>query len=134
MRAHLRVTVWLAGGDALAILILSIAGYLSHYAGREDFNFRWASTFFPFWLGWILAALIGALYQVEVAGQWKTAAWRALIAGALAAPFATMLRGLYLNAAVSPVFMIVLTANAALAMVLWRVFWAWLSQRKKLYG
>jgi glucose uptake protein GlcU len=134
MRAHTRVTAWLIGGDALAILVLSVAGYLSHYAGQEAFTFRWLSTFLPFWLGWVLAAMLGGMYRAEIAARWQSAAWRAVIAGALAAPFATMLRGLYLNAAVAPIFMIVLTATAALAMSIWRLFWAWLAQRKILYG
>lgn len=126
--------MWLICGDAIAALILAVGGYLMHYTGIEPFSLRWLSTFLPFCLGWAIAALPAGLYQAPVASRWQQAVWRAALAGALAAPFATMLRGLYLNAAVSPVFMLVLTANAALAMALWRGAWSRLAAWKKFYG
>ncbi len=129
-----RITLWLVCGDAFAALILAIVGYLMHYAGREPFSWRWLSTFLPFCLGWALAAVPAGLYQAPIASRWQASVWRAGLAGALAAPFATMLRGLYLNAAVSPIFMLVLTANAALVMILWRGIWARLAGWKKIYG
>jgi glucose uptake protein GlcU len=134
MQVHSRITLWLICGDALAALILAVVGYLMHYAGIEPFSLRWLSTFLPFCLGWAIAAVPAGLYQAPVASRWQQAVWRAALAGALAAPFATMLRGLYLNAAVSPVFMLVLTANAALAMAVWRGAWSRLAVWKKFYG
>ena len=115
----------LIAGDVLAILILSIYGYWTHYAGKEAFSFRWLSTFLPFILGWALAAIPMGLYDPKTANYWQAAFWRACLAGALAAPFATMLRGFWLNAAVLPLFMAVLTAFGALAMTLWRAGYAW---------
>ena len=115
-------------------LSLAVIGYLSHYAGVEPFSLRWLSTFLPFCLGWAVAAALSGLYVPGIASRWQAAIWRAALAGVLAAPFAAMLRGLYLNAAVSPLFMIVLCANAALAMAIWRGAWAWLAHRKKFYG
>lgn len=134
MQAHSRNTLWLVCGDALVALALSIAGYLTHYAGLEPFSLRWLSTFLPLCLGWAIAAGLAGLYQPSIAKRWQAAVWRAGLAGVLAAPFATMMRGLYLNAAVSPVFMIVMVANTALAMAVWRGIWAWLAGWKKLYG
>jgi hypothetical protein len=134
MQAHSRIQWWLIGGDVLAALILAMVGYLSHYAGREPFSLRWMSTFLPFCLGWAMAAGMAGLFRASIASRWQDAVWRAALAGALAAPFATMLRGLYLNAAVSTIFMLVLTANAAFAMALWRGIWARLAAWKKFYG
>jgi len=134
MQEHTHKTWWLVCGDGLVILVLSIAGYLTHYAGQESFSLRWMSTFFPFWLGWTAAALLGGLYSAGIQSRWQTAVWRGAVAGILAAPFATMLRGLYLNTAVSPLFMIVLTATAGLALAVWRASWALLARRMKFYG
>lgn len=118
-------------GDILAILIVAIYGYLTHYAGKEAFGLRWLNTFLPFCLGWAMASIPMGLYLPGTRDNWKRAFWRAGLAGALAAPFATMLRGLWLNAAITPIFMAVLTAFGALAMILWRAAWAWFSTRNR---
>lgn len=125
---------WLIGGDVLAGLVLALVGYLMHYSGVEPFSLRWLSTFLPFCLGWAIAAIPMGLFQTAIAARWRQAVWRAVLAGALAAPFATMLRGIYLNAAIAPIFMLVLTAFAALAMGLWRGIWAVLAARAARHG
>jgi hypothetical protein len=129
-----KISVWIAIGDLLVVLTLSVSGYLFHYAGHEPFSFHWLSTFLPLCLGWFLAAVPMHLYDPSVSSRRLSALWRAALAGVLGAPFATMLRGLYLNAAVPPIFMIVLTASTVFAMAMWRSIWAWISQRKNLYG
>jgi hypothetical protein len=134
MQLRTQVTWWLVGGDILAVLVLSIIGYLMHYAGKEPFSFRWLSTFLPFCLGWGMAASLAGLYSAPVASHWRESVWRAALAGILAAPFAAMVRGLYLDAAVSPLFMIVLSAFAMATMALWRGIWAMLASRKNFYG
>jgi hypothetical protein len=126
--------IWLITGDTLALLLLSVIGYLNHYAGREAFGFRWLTTFLPLCLGWALAAIPMGLYTPPIAGNWRQAAWRGLAAAFLAAPFATMLRGMLLGAAVVPIFMVVLSAFGGLAMMLWRGAWAWFTARKRPYG
>ncbi len=130
MQLSKRIPIGLLAGDMLAILILAIFGYLMHYAGKEAFSLRWLSTFLPFCLGWAMAAVPMGLYAPGTRDRWQQVFWRAGLAGALAAPFATMLRGFWLNAAVSPIFMGVMTAFGALAMILWRSAWAWFTGRK----
>lgn len=131
MQSSTRIPVGLILGDALAILILAIFGYLTHYAGKEAFSLRWMSTFLPFCLGWAIAAIPMGLYTPGTRDSWKSVFWRAGLAGALAAPFATMLRAFWLNAAVSPIFMAVMTAFGALAMIVWRSAWAWFAGRDR---
>jgi hypothetical protein len=131
MPSENRRTLWLALGDAAALLLLSIIGYLTHYAGLEPFSLRWLSTFLPFCLGWAMAAVPMGLYSPRIAQSWLDSFWRAALAAALAATFATMLRGFWLNAAVQPIFMGVLASMGALSMSLWRAAWGLLSNRVK---
>ncbi len=118
-----RRTFWLVVGDGVVILLIALIGYLLHYAGKEAFSLRWMSTFLPFSLGWAMAAIPMSLYTPRIAQSWKDSFWRAALGAALAATFATMLRGFWLSAAVQPTFMGVLSAMGALAMALWRAAW-----------
>lgn len=121
-------------GDILAILAVSVIGYLMHYAGKEAFSLRWLSTFLPFCLGWALIAPFLRLYQAGTADRIGQIWWRAILAAFLAAPFAAWLRGLWLSAAIIPVFVTVLGATSALGMVLWRAAWAAFAGRKTAHG
>lgn len=134
MKAGKQAILWAAAGDAAVLLLLSVIGYLNHYAGKEAFGFRWLTTFLPLCLGWALAALPMGLYRAEITGSLRESSWRALAAAFVAAPFATMLRGLILSAAVAPIFMLVLSAFGGLGMLIWRSLWAWLAARNHLYG
>lgn len=134
MHRSQRIPLGLILGDTLAILILAIFGYLTHYAGKEAFSLRWMSTFLPFCLGWVMAAIPMGIYTPSIRENWKSVFWRAGLAAALAAPFSTMLRGFWLNAAVTPIFMAVLTAFGALAMIVWRSAWAWFSGRNRRHA
>jgi hypothetical protein len=129
MTVEHRHTMWLALGDAVAILLLSIIGYLTHYAGVEPFSLRWMSTFLPFCLGWAMAAVPMGLFNPRISQNWLDSFWRAALGAALAATFATMLRGFWLNAAVQPIFMGVLASTGALTMALWRSAWGWFSPK-----
>ena len=121
-------------GDILAILAVSVIGYLMHYAGKEPFSLRWLSTFLPFCLGWALIAPRFGLYQAGIADRLGQIWWRPVLAAFLAAPFAAWLRGLWLSAAIIPVFVTVLGATSALGMLLWRAAWAAFTQRKANHG
>ena len=121
-------------GDLLAILAVSIVGYLTHYAGKEAFSLRWLSTFLPFSLGWFLLAPWLGLFRAETADDPARVWWRAALAAWLIAPFAAWLRGLWLNAAIVPVFVTVLGPSAALGLALWRWVWASLARQKAAHG
>lgn len=121
-------------GDVLAILAVSIVGYLTHYAGKEPFSLRWLSTFLPFCLGWFLLAPWFGLFSPGTADQPARAWWRAALAAWLIAPFAAWLRGLWLNAAIVPVFVTVLGPSAALGLALWRWVFARLARPRQTHG
>ena len=129
MKSIPRRTIWLVLGDIALILLLSIIGYLTHYAGKEPFSLRWMTTFLPFCLGWAMAAVPMGLFLPPIAQNWTRAFWRAALGAALAATFATMLRGFWLTAAVQPVFMGVLAGTGALGMGFWRAAWGYFNAK-----
>lgn len=107
-------------GDALAILIVTIIGFASHEL--SPINPRVWATFVPMLAAWLLVAPWLGLFQVEVIRR-PIDVWRAALAAALAAPIAAVLRGLWLNTMVAPIFALVLGAVAALGMLIWRLGW-----------
>ncbi|HZW04288.1 MAG TPA: DUF3054 domain-containing protein [Anaerolineaceae bacterium] len=115
-------------GDAVAILAVTLIGFASHELNL--LNLRVAATFVPLWAAWLLVSPWLGLYQPEVIRR-PGEIWRAGLAAALAAPAAAVLRGLWLNAPVIPVFALVLGGVTALGIEFWRLAWAFL-QRGKL--
>jgi hypothetical protein len=115
-------------GDLLAIAILTVIGFASH--GETDASFlpRMAATFVPMAACWFLLAPALGLFEAErvrSARQLWRPAWGAFFASQLA----VILRGLWLNAPVLPLFGIVLGATSALGMVVWRGIWIWWGRR-----
>jgi hypothetical protein len=81
-------------------------------------------------VSWFLLAPALGLFEAErvrSARQLWRPAWGAFFASQLA----VILRGLWLNAPVLPLFGIILGATAVLGMVVWRGIWIWLLGRKK---
>ena len=118
-------------GDLLAIAILTMIGFASH--GETDASFlpRMAATFVPMAVGWFLLAPALGLFEAErvrSARQLWRPAWGAFFASQLA----VILRGLWLNAPVLPLFGIILGATAALGMLVWRGIWIWIANKRKL--
>jgi hypothetical protein len=117
-------------GDLLAITVLTVIGFASH--GETDASYlpRVAATFVPMAVSWFLLAPALGLFEAErvrSARQLWRPAWGAFFASQLA----VILRGLWLNAPVLPLFGIILGATAVLGMVVWRGIWIWLLGRKK---
>jgi len=125
--------ILLAVVDAVLLLLITLSGYLMHYAGVEAFSLRWMSTFLPLCLAWAASAGLAGLFRVEKM-NWFEALWRATLAGALAAPAALMLRGYYLSAAIQPIFMLAMTGMTALVMGVWRAAWAGFRPKISRYG
>ena len=114
-------------GDILAIGILTLIGFATH--GETDLSFlpRMAATFFPLVMAWFLLAPWLGLFQDEVIYNARQL-WRPAVTALLAAPLAAVLRGLMLNAAILPIFVIVLGAASAMGMLVWRLIWYWVSR------
>jgi len=125
-----RISPLLLLGDFLVVLALSVGGFLFH---NEGFSWRLLSTLVPSLVSWVLIAPWLGLYRPEISAL-PSQAWRAALAGLLAAPFAAFLRGLWLNSAILPLFVAVLSGTTALGMGLWRLAWSASVRRTSSHG
>jgi hypothetical protein len=116
-------------GDILAIAIVTFIGFVTH--GETDLSFlpRMFAAFLPLTLSWFLLAPWFGLFRSEITSNLKQL-WRPVLAMLFAAPLAAILRGLILNAAVVPIFAIVLSATSAFGMLIWRGLYALLVKNR----
>ncbi len=113
--------------DTLVLLVVTWLGFATHNRSLADG--RWLATFIPMAFAWFLAAPWLGLYRAGVADRMQDF-WRTAIAAALAAPLAVLLRALWLQQTVIPVFGLVMIAMTAAGMMLWRLAWAAWTARK----
>lgn len=118
-------------GDALAILAVSLIGFLTHYGSIE--GWRWLTTFLPVLAGWFAIAPWFGVYQPQAARR-LTGIWRPALAAFLSAPLAAWLRGAWLNSAILPLFILVMALTNALGFLVWRAIWAMISSRTQANG
>ncbi len=116
-------------GDLLAIAIITVIGFATHGEAELSFLPRMAATFVPLAVGWFALAPALGLFDATRAGNARQL-WRPALAAFFAAQSAVILRGLWLNAAVLPLFGLVLGATSALGMFVWRGIWMWVGHRK----
>lgn len=126
-----RASAWLFAGDVLAVLIVSLIGFYTHYG--EVRGWRWLSTFLPVLAGWFAIAPWLGVYDRARARDARQV-WRPALAALLSAPLAAALRGLWLNSVIAPVFVVVLGATDALGFLIWRGLWALIARRIKPDG
>jgi hypothetical protein len=109
-------------GDLLAIAVVTVSGFATH--GEADLSFlpRMLAAFLPLTLSWFLLAPWFGLFQAEVLSTPKQL-WRPVFAMLFAASFAALLRGLWLNAPIIPIFAVVLASTSALGMLIWRALY-----------
>ena len=93
-------------GDIFSILAVTLIGFATHGELNTSFLTRIAAIFFPLVIAWFLIAPWFGLFQREVVSNPKQF-WRPMLA-------------MILNAAIIPIFVVVLGATSALGMVLWR--------------
>lgn len=110
---------WAITGDVVIYLIVTLIGFGSHAALGWEALSRMLATFLPFTASWFLIAPWLGVFQ-EQAIRSRTHLLRVLLAAIFAAPAGATLRGLWLNAPILPVFVLVMAAVSALAMLLWR--------------
>ena len=106
-------------GDTLAIALVTIIGFVTHGEAVLSFLPRMAALFFPLIISWFLLAPALGLFQPEIASDPKQL-WRPVLGMIFAAPLATVLRGLILDAPIIPIFAVILSATSALGMLAWR--------------
>jgi len=115
-----RTRWFLFSGDALVVLLTSLAGFAQHGELATAGVGRVAATAVPFALAWFLSApWLGCFDQVRMARLSNL--WRVPVAAVLAAPLGAVLRGLWLQAPVIPIFAVVMAAVLGAAMLAWRV-------------
>jgi len=111
-------------GDMVTLLLVTLFGFARHgtmgIAGA-----RMLTTFVPLVIAWLLVAPHLRVFQDAVSRDWKEL-WRPFWAMVLAAPLAAWLRGVWLDAPILPIFVMVLGGVSALALLAWRaLYWVW---------
>jgi len=117
-----RIPPWLIllTGDILMMAVVTFAGFATH--DRRDAVSRMATTFFPLLAAWLMVApWLGQFRGNE--SRLLPALLRTTLAAFIAAPMAALLRGLWLNSPILPIFVLVLAATSALGLGLWRAAW-----------
>ncbi|GAB4446904.1 MAG: hypothetical protein OHK0041_06150 [Anaerolineales bacterium] len=112
----------LIAGDLLAIAVVTVIGFATH--GEADLSFlpRMLAAFVPLTVGWFLLAPWFGLFQPEIISNPRRL-WRPVFVVLFAASFAALLRGLWLNAPIIPIFAVVLASTSALGMLIWRALY-----------
>lgn len=121
-----RLFVILLVGDFITLGLITVIGFASH-GTLGSAGSRLLTTFIPSVFGWLAAApLIGA-YRPDLAVQFRQL-WRPVWSAALGMPFAAWLRGIWLNAAIQPIFVLVMIGVAMAGILIWRMLFCFLAK------
>jgi hypothetical protein len=115
-------------GDAITLLLVTLAGFLSHNSQID--LVRYLATALPLILAWGMTSPWLGLLESEkqlVRQIW----WKVLWAVTLSTPFALLLRGWILNSAIQIPFALVMIATSAAGMLAWRLVYAGLFSRNQ---
>ncbi len=124
------VLAWLIVGDLITLFILTVVGFASHQE-LSTAGWRLMTTFLPLCVAWAFSAVPLGLYEPNIFNSSRQL-WRALWAMALAGPLAALLRGIWLNRPILPLFALVLTAFGMLAVLIWRlIFWRLITRQSQ---
>jgi len=106
-------------GDLLAIALVTFIGFATHGEAGLSFLPRMAAAFFPLVIAWFLLAPWFGLFHDNIVHNARQL-WRPVLTALFAAPLASVVRGLILNAPIIPVFAVVLGVTTGLGMAIWR--------------
>jgi hypothetical protein len=115
-------------GDALVVFAVTLFGFYSH--NQSLTNLRWMTTFLPVVLAWGLIAPWFGLYHPDVVCR-PLQVWRVIPVLLLATPLAMALRSLWLGRPIQWVFVLVMGGILLLALLIWRLIWAFACGRKR---
>ena len=106
-------------GDTLALLVLTVIGFVSH--GETDASYlpRAAAMFGPYLAGWFALAPAMRLFYADLVRSARQL-WRPALTGLFAGQLAVTLRGLLLQSDVQPLFAVIIGATTAFGMFVWR--------------
>jgi Protein of unknown function (DUF3054) len=120
-------------GDLICIVLITIVGFASHRT-LETAGSRMWSTFLPLLVSWLLISPFLKLYDIPSLEDPKNF-WRPILAMIFVAPTAAWMRGLWLQAPIQPVFILVLFGFSSLIILLWRVmYWGFYKVKRRGYG
>jgi Mg2+/Co2+ transporter CorB len=114
-----KTPIFLFAGDILAIAVVTVIGFATHGEAGIALVPRMLTTFVPLIIGWFLVAPFLGLFNPEIVSKPRQL-WRPVLAMILAGPLAALLRALWLNTVVIPIFGLVLSGSAGLGMLAWR--------------
>lgn len=117
----------LALGDAVTLLLVSLAGFASHSQALTANRFF--AVYLPLLAAWGLYSPWFQVYHPAVTFSPKKV-WQPVLAVLLAVPLAVILRGFWLGQAVVPLFTLVLGLFSALGIGIWRLIWVFIRQAK----
>lgn len=109
-------------GDIFTLAVTTAIGFAFHNT-LGSAGLRMLTTFLPILAGWLLVAASLGLFRANNISELRQL-WRPVWAMFLAVPLATWLRGLWLDRAISPVFVAVIGGINILAMLIWRALYA----------
>jgi len=121
---------WLHVGDICAIALVTVIGFASH-GSLDTAGLHLLTTFVPLLVAWYLISPFLGVYQNEIISDWRKL-WRPALAMLYAAPFAAWLRAIFLDTAISWLFILVLAAVSAAGILVWRGLFWWVVGRDKV--
>lgn len=132
LSSRIRIIVLLVG-DILSIAIITTTGFIRH-GTLGSAGLRIFSTFIPVLIAWFLVSPFLGAYDLNKVME-RSNLWRPFWAMVLAGPLAAWFRGIWLNAAIIPIFVLVLAGFNAIAVLVWRgVFLLVFTRSRHLYG
>lgn len=114
-------------GDLIALVLVTILGFATH-GELATAGTRMLTTFIPVTIAWAAVAPLLGLYDPSRAQDLRQM-WRPLWAAVLAAPLAAWLRGVWLNAPIIPIFVLVLGGVSAAGIMIWRLLYVLYTRR-----
>ncbi|MBO8171627.1 MAG: DUF3054 domain-containing protein [Bacillaceae bacterium] len=121
-------TLLLIAGDILVFLIFSIAGRADHEMSLSLIDTL--KTAMPFILGWFITAPLMGAYRPEAVENMPAAAKKAAATMVIATIVGLLLRALYLQRGVNILFGVITLGFNLVLMVIWRVAYTGVKNRK----
>lgn len=117
-------------GDIAAFILITVIGFASHGETGLSYLPRMAAALFPVGFGWFLLTPWFGLFDEAIIDEKKNLL-RIPFAFVFIAPFAVILRSVWLGESVSPLFTFVLGVTNAFGMTVWRWLYLFIVKRRK---
>lgn len=118
----------LVAGDIIVIVLVTVFGFSTH-GTLGTAGLRILTTFIPLTLAWFAVAPLMGAYRLEYVSN-PNRLWLPVWTALVAAPFASWLRALMLNAPILPILPLVLGGVTAVGLLAWRSLFFWFIIRR----